>query len=91
MDHKTKSWIEKKGNYLTVKTVKAAGRCIGRPIDLSTEIGKPNELQMFHQISLEDITVYVQKGVNFKEDQITLNLFGVGFFKIITAQGITRF
>ncbi|WP_169819164.1 CC/Se motif family (seleno)protein [Anaerobacillus arseniciselenatis] len=91
MDHKTKTWIKKKGNYLTIKTVRVAGCCVGRPIDLLTKVGKPNELKMFHQISLDDITVYVQKGVNFKNDQITLNLFGIGLFKIITAEATSRF
>jgi hypothetical protein len=91
IDNEAKSWIEKKGKYLTVKTLKAGGCCGGGPIELATEVGIPDEANLFEQISLDNITIYIQKGINAKDNQITLKLSGFGFFKYITALGISRF
>ncbi|QOY35438.1 CC/Se motif family (seleno)protein [Anaerobacillus isosaccharinicus] len=91
IDNETLSWIEKKGAHLTVKTLKAGGCCGGGPIELATEIGKPDERQFFEEIAFDRITIYVQKGINAKDDQLTIKLSGFGIFKYITAIGISRF
>lgn len=91
IDSETMSWIEKKGAQLTVKTLKAGGCCGGGPIELATEIGKPDDLHFFEEITFDRITIYVQKGINAKEDQLTIKLSGFGIFKYITALGISRF
>lgn len=91
IDNETLSWIEKKGSHLTVKTLKAGGCCGGGPIELATEIGKPDDQHFFQEIIFEQIKIYVQKGINAKDDQLTIKLSGFGIFKNITALGISRF
>lgn len=91
IDHETAAWIEEKGGNVIVKTVKAAGCCGGGPIELITEYGEPEDSQFFERISLENLTVYVQRGIQLKDGQLSLKLSGFGFFKHITALGISRF
>lgn len=91
IDQSTIDFIAKKGSHLIVKTIKAAGCCGGGPIELTTEFGKPDEPLFFDEVSLKNITIYVQKGINAKDNQITLKLSGFGMFKFVTALGISRF
>ncbi|RXI97793.1 Fe-S oxidoreductase [Anaerobacillus alkaliphilus] len=91
INDEARSWIEKKGGFLTVKTLKAAGCCGGGPIELATDFGKPEDVNFFEEITLDNLTIFVQKGIPTKDNQLTLKLSGIGFFKHITALGISRF
>ena len=87
----TKAFIEKKGKVLTVEMIKAAGCCGGGPIELTTKFEKPEMVERFHEVKIDEITIYVEKAIKAKDDTLTLKLSGLGFLKYVSAEGISRF
>ena len=91
IDEKTKTWLRKKGGKLSVHKLKAKGCWGAGPVELFTQLGKPKEETGYHAFQIDDLTIYVQKNLKFKDDRLTLKLSGFSIFTFIAATGISRF
>ncbi|MEB1807420.1 MAG: Fe-S oxidoreductase [Bacillaceae bacterium] len=88
MDNKAQTWLRDKGKELTIQLPKTMGCCIGGPMELQTQLGKPKEITAFEKVTLDDLTLFIEKNLNLKDNTLTLELTGFGWFKSISAEGL---
>ncbi|RHW35885.1 Fe-S oxidoreductase [Lysinibacillus yapensis] len=85
LDEKVRSWLQSKGNQLSVKTI-GVNACCAPPIqDFITHLGKPKDLHNYHEIKVDNLSIFVEKHLSSNE-KMTLKLTGLGIFKTIKAK-----
>ncbi|WP_066071336.1 CC/Se motif family (seleno)protein [Neobacillus soli] len=85
IDAGSKEWIESKGNQLTVKTLEVKACCAPGVQELVAVPGKPKTLNNYHEILIDNLSIYVQKNIRSKE-KLILKLSGFSFLKSISAK-----
>lgn len=91
IDHDAREWIVKKGAVLTIERLKA-GRCwVGQPLELITRFGEPKEKERFVYEHKDGIAIFIEKGIDFKDNHLSITLSGFSIFKGIYVHGLKRF
>nr|WP_272899220.1 CC/Se motif family (seleno)protein [Caldalkalibacillus salinus] len=90
-DQQAREWLSSKGGVLTIKRVQAKGCCGGGPIELMTVIGEPDQPERYEKIQDKQHTVYVEKNIKAKNNELHLKLSGFSLFKNISVSGVERF
>ncbi|MBY0121815.1 CC/Se motif family (seleno)protein [Bacillus sp. S/N-304-OC-R1] len=85
VDEESKKWIESKGNQLTVKTLDVKGCCAPGVQEIVAVPGKPKTLNYFHEVSVDNLTIYVQRDIKFKE-KLVLKLSGFSLLKTMSVK-----
>ncbi|HLR40097.1 MAG TPA: CC/Se motif family (seleno)protein [Virgibacillus sp.] len=88
MEDKAKDFLEKKHNILTISRLDIDRGCAGFE-DLDITYTKPQH-KNYETYYCKDITVYIQKGLEFKENRVEIVISGVGPFKTIAVDGLKR-
>lgn len=88
IEDKAKKFLEKKGNILKISRMDIV-RCCAAYEDLDVSYKKPkNENYEKHQC--DDLTIYIQKGLQFKHNCVEIALSGAGPFKTIAIGNLKR-
>jgi hypothetical protein len=90
MDIHVKNFIEEKGGILTIELVNGQLSCCNGPIELVALPVKPKNPNHFYEVKIDNITIFVQKGITPKEE-LTLQRSGFGRFKWIRVDGLKIF
>ncbi len=90
IDEKAKQLISKKGNLITISSQSIENCCV--PInEVSVLFNKPDNPQMFNEMKTGNISLYVDKKLEFKNQLINIKHTGVGPFQTVKVDGIVRF
>lgn len=90
MEEKARDIIREKGNLLTISSLSIENCCV--PVnDVMIQFKKPDHPQMFNEIKTEDISVYVDKKLEFKNDLIRIKHSGFGRFRTVKVEGVSHF
>lgn len=88
IEDKVKKYLQDKGNILTISRRDIQRGCMGlEDIDISHEVPQQENYEKY---IVDGITVYVQHGLQFKENHIKVVKSGVGPFKTIAAGSLDR-
>lgn len=88
IDEKAKEFIKTKGNLLTINHVHIQNCCV--PInEVNIQYEKPDNLKMFHEMKLENISLYIDKRIHLKNHSIHIKHSGIGPFQKILVEGIS--
>ncbi|MCG7344201.1 Fe-S oxidoreductase [Sporosarcina sp. ACRSL] len=88
LDANAKSWLQSKGEQVSIKTIQVNACCAPPIQDLMTRLGKQKDLHNYVEIKVDNLSIYVEKHLSLNE-KITLKLTGFGIFKTITAKTMT--
>ncbi|HSH52296.1 MAG TPA: CC/Se motif family (seleno)protein [Bacteroidales bacterium] len=87
-DETTKNWIKKREKEVTISLLDPVGCCAG-VVELVAKWGAPKDLKRYEIFHLdEDLTIYVQKNLPLRNNELTLKLSGIGPFKFLSPKGI---
>ncbi len=90
LDEKVRELIKRKGNVLTVSRLDLNDCCV--PTDeLWTEYKAPENLNHYYVVKDHSCHFFIQKGLNFRNNQVELKTFGIKPFKTIRVEGLIRF
>ena len=90
IDEKAQNFLSKKGNMMTLSSICLESCCV--PIhEVVIQYTKPEKLQMFKEIKLGNISLFIDKKLEFKDRVIKLKHSGFGPFQTIQVDGLTRF
>ena len=56
-----KEWIRSKGNKVTIKIIQVNCCCAPGIQELFTHLGKPKDLQNYHEFKEDDLAIFIQK------------------------------
>ena len=85
MDAESKSWIQSKGNQVTIKLLVVKSCCAPGVQELIALPGKPKNLHYYHQITSDQISFYIHKNVS-KEKKLILTLSRLPFLKSLSVK-----
>lgn len=88
MEEKAKDFLEKKHNVLTISRMDIDRGCAGFE-DLDISYHNPQN-DNYEEYLHHGVTIYVQKGLQFKENHIEIVVSGIGPFKAIAVDGLKR-
>lgn len=88
MEDKAKDFLEKKYNILTISRLDIDRGCAGFE-DLEVTYSKPQR-KNYDTYYCKNITVYIQKGLEFKNKRVEIVISGIGPFKTIAVDGLKR-
>lgn len=88
MEDKAKDFLEKKHNILTISRLDIDRGCAGFE-DLNITYTKPQHTN-YETYYCKNITIYIQKGLEFKENRVEIVISGIGPFKTIAVDGLKR-
>lgn len=90
IEGKARNIIHEKGNFLTISRLSIDNCCV--PIsDVMIRYKKPENLNMFNEIKTENISLYVDKKLDFKNELICIKHSGFGPFRTVRVEGVTHF
>lgn len=90
IEDKAKAVIKEKGNLLTISSLSIENCCV--PIgEVMIQYREPDEPNMFNKISLENITLYIDKKLDFKNKFVQIKHTGFGPFRTVRVEGVTHF
>ena len=90
MEEKARDVISGKGNILTVSFLSIENCCV--PIgEVAIRYQKPENLEMFHQMNINNITLYIDKRIDFKKNMIKIKHSGIGPFRTVRVDGVSHF
>lgn len=90
IDAQAKDVITSKGNVLAISRLNIENCCV--PIaEVVVNYKKPEHVKMFHQILIENITLYIDKSLDFKKNIIHIKHTGFGKFRTVRVEGVARF
>lgn len=82
------SWMEKKGNILTISRMDIKTGCMGYE-DVEVSYKEPTT-NNYDYINQDGLSIYIQQGLNFKNNTVAIGLSGIGRFKQIYVDGLDR-
>lgn len=89
MDEKTRNWIHEKGDVVTVSRFDVRGCCVSME-DVEVKAKMPKKENLYLSYKQDGITIYVQKGMQFKNDKLEIAMNGMGVFRYLIADGLKR-
>lgn len=88
IDDKAREIINDKGNLLTISHVSINNCCV--PIgEVAIQYKKPDHPQMFNKINSENISLYIDKKLDLKNQFIHIKHSGFGPFRTIRVEGVS--
>ncbi|UAC48824.1 hypothetical protein K6959_02410 [Bacillus aquiflavi] len=60
-------------------------------IELLTQLGEPKEPDLFWHLTVGQMQIFVEKGLDFKENRLSISLSSFFFLKNIRVNGLKRF
>ncbi|MET3695819.1 hypothetical protein SAMN05877753_102651 [Bacillus oleivorans] len=84
-----KNWMKEKGEILTISKININACCM-RYADAQISYKAPEKENYYH-IQQDDLSIYIEKGLQFKDNRLTLSLMGIGPFKSIILDGLKRY
>ncbi|WP_249870712.1 CC/Se motif family (seleno)protein [Oceanobacillus saliphilus] len=89
VENEVNQFMEKKGNTLTISRADVKSCCF---VYEDTEINyKPPKGSNYDFIEQNGLSIYVEKGMYFKDNHLTIGLSGMGPFKTVYVEGLDRF
>lgn len=89
IDQKAKEYIESKSSdksiNITINKVRS-GWC--ESSEPSVKMGKPYNIDSFHSYEVDDIQVFVQKGIIARHNEINVGINKILIFKSLNVDGI---
>lgn len=89
LNNKTESWLKTK-KALTIKRLELNGCCVPN-MEVQKEFEVPKNTEHFYRVADQIIPIYIEKGLNFKEETIILQLRGFKPFLTLHVEGLVRF
>lgn len=89
MDDKTRDFLTTK-EALTISRLQLNGCCVPT-IEVETTFSTPNLEQEYYHIIDQVIPIYIEKSLEFKENQVKLRLMKFRPFTSIQVDGLKRF
>ncbi|ABR47304.1 hypothetical protein Amet_1092 [Alkaliphilus metalliredigens QYMF] len=86
MDSNTYEFVLKKGKVIRVDAVIPKG-CCGGMVFPTVEVGKPVKSELYHELSLDEVTVYVKRSIDFKDDRVKIILKKTLFINNLEVEG----
>jgi len=84
-------WMMEKGNTtLTISKLHADNGCCVPTQEILTRFTKPKQMENFHFIKVDNLPIYIDKSLSFKNEHAHLELSGI-LFKTIRVIGLQRF
>lgn len=88
MEDKAKDFLEKKHNVLTISRMDIDRGCAGfEDLDISYHNPQSNNYEEYQH---QGVTIYIQKGLQFKKSCVEIVVSGIGPFKTIAVDGLKR-
>lgn len=88
IEDKAKEFLKKKGNILMISRMDIDRGCAAFE-DLEVSYKKP-QTGNYEKHRCGEITVYIQKGIQFKRNYAEIVVSGIGPFKAIAVDGLKR-
>lgn len=88
MEDKAKEFLVKKGNVLMISRMDIDRGCAAFE-DLEVSYQKPHKGN-YEKYQYGDIHIYIQKGIQFKDNRVEIVISGLGPFKSIAVDGLKR-
>lgn len=89
IDAKAKNWLKNKGTPITISRLEINNCCV--PIEeVQVSFLEPINGK-YHQYHEEDLTIFVESVLEFKNNQLELKLSGFVPFQSIQVSGLQRF
>lgn len=88
LEENVKDFMKKKGNILTISRADIRSCCfVYEDVEVNYKTPKSENYDFIEQ---EGLLIYVQKGLYFKDDHLSLGVSGMGPFKEIYVEGLDR-
>lgn len=88
IEDKAIEFLEKKGNILVISRMDIDRGCAAFE-DLKVSYNYPKK-GIYDKYQMDDVTVYIQKGLQFKDNYVEVVISGIGPFKAIAIDGLQR-
>ncbi len=89
---KALDWVKREGKVVTVGLFESATKCcVGSVQELQVHLKKPSNSGRFSMYQYDEIVIFVEKSLTFKNNEVQFQLSKIPFFKGITATGLKRF
>lgn len=90
IEDKAKAVIKEKGSILTISSTSIENCCV--PIgEVMIQFGEPKSSSGFEKINLDDITLYIDKKLEFKNELVHIKPTGIGPFRTVRVEGVVYF
>jgi len=89
LDPKAKTYLKKKGKTITVSRLEVQNCCV--PIEEANVSFFEPVCGNYIQVKEDDLTIYIESNLMFKNDEIELKLIGFKPFQNIQVCGLQRF
>lgn len=90
IDEKAKDVIKVKGHILAISRLNIENCCV--PIgEVIIHFKKPEHEKLFHKILVENITIYIDKSLDFKNNLLRIKQAGIGRFRTVRIEGVVHF
>mgnify|MGYP001289219400 CR=1 FL=1 len=90
IDEKAKNFISKKGNLITITSLSIDNCCV--PIsEVSIQYKEPDDPKMFKEMKSGDISLFIDKKLEFKDCFVKIKHSGFGPFQSVQVDGLVRF
>lgn len=85
-----KNWLMKKSSKLTIASVYIQNCCV--PLDeIAIHYKEPDYPNNFYKFQIDQLDIFIEKSLRFKNDELTITLSGFGPFQSLNIGGISRF
>lgn len=89
LDEKTEAWLKTK-DALTIQRLELNGCCVPNA-EVQKKFAIPENEESFYKVDDYVIPIYIDKGLDFKEKTVTLQLRGFKPFLSLQVEGLVRF
>ncbi|SOC34685.1 CC/Se motif family (seleno)protein [Ureibacillus acetophenoni] len=89
VEENVKMYMKNKGNIITISSFIVQGCCVvAEETDVSYKV--PKDKTKYVIVEQDDLTIYIDKILRFKDDRVILSVSGFGPFKYIYAGELKR-
>lgn len=89
LDDRAREWLLNKSQIVTISSLCVNNCCV--PIEeVSIEFKEPDNKAQFIQKQVGELMFFVQKGLNFRNDNVRVKLGGFSLFKTLHIEGLQR-
>jgi len=91
VEENLQEWIKEKGKTtLTISKLQVENGCCVPTQEVLTKFAKPKYSENYSFTKVDNLAIYIDKSLSFKNEQAHLELSGI-FFKTIRVLGLQRF
>lgn len=89
LDDRAREWLLNKSRIITISSLSVNNCCV--PIEEgSIEFKEPVNKTQFIQKQVGELLFYIQRGLNFRNNNVQIKLSGFSLFKTLRIEGLKR-